>query len=125
MSGALSLLEGELAATISEALIDADIPYDVTITRIVPGVPNPETPWIPADPTVTNYGCKGFTETFSADYISGGLVEANDLKVVVLLPTLAIAPELSDLVTVRGQTYTIITITPDPALATIALQVRA
>jgi hypothetical protein len=121
----VSILEGELAQTITDALLDADIPYDVTVWRTVPGEPDPETPWIPGEPTTTSYVGKGFTETFSADYISGGLVEANDLKVVILIPTLAITPELSDVVTVRGQTYTIISISPDPALATVALQVRA
>ena len=120
-----SILEGELAQTIADALTDADIPYDVTITRTVPGEPDPETPWIPGEPVVTNYACQGFTETFEADYISGGLVQANDLKVVILAPTLVITPSLTDTVTVRGQTYTIIRVMPDPALATIALQVRS
>lgn len=121
----MSILEGELAQTITDALLDADIPYGVTITRTVPGEPDPETPWIPGEDTVTAYECMGFTETFEADFISGGLVQANDVKVVILPLTLTTTPELTDYVTVRGKTYTIISIRPDPALATIALQARA
>ena len=118
----VSILEGELAETISEALIDADIPYDVVVTREVPG-DGPA--YDPGPSTYTDYSCKGFTEAFDADYISGGLVQSNDLKVVILAPTLEITLELSDRVTVRGKTYSIINIAPDPALATIALQVRS
>lgn len=120
-----SILEGELAQTIAEALLDADIPFDVVITRTVPGEVDPEQPWIEPEPEVLTFTCKGFTETFSADYISAGLVQADDVKVVILAPTLATTPQLSDVVTVRGQAYTIIRIIPDPALATIALQARA
>lgn len=120
----MSILEGELAQTITDALLDADIPYTVTINRTEPGAPDPETPWIPGDPTLVAYECMGFTEQFSADYISGGLVQADDVRVVILATTLAISPALSDTVTVRGQTLAIIRISPDPALATIALQAR-
>ena len=87
-----SILEGELAQTIADALTDADIPYDVTITRTVPGEPDPETPWIPGEPVVTNYACQGFTETFEADYISGGLVQANVLIARRLARELTRAP---------------------------------
>lgn len=105
--------------------MDAGIPYVITISRIVVSEPDPETPWIPGEETTTTYECQGFTETFEADYIAGGLVQANDLKVVILAPTLTITSELSDYVTVRSKTYAIIRIMPDPALATIALQVRS
>lgn len=126
MSGALSsILEGELAATISEALIDANIPFDITINRTVPGEPDPETPWIPGEPTVTAYSCKGFIENYREDFIAGGVVQSDDVKVVVLATTLSIDPDLSDTVTARGITYSIISISPDPAIATIALQARA
>lgn len=120
-----SILEGELAQTISDALIDASIPYVVTVTRTVPGEPDPSTPWIPGEPVATDYPCQGFTETYSEFYLAAGLVQANDLKVVVLLPTITITPAIGDTVTVRGKTYNIINASPDPALATIELQARA
>ena len=116
-----SILEGELAETISEALIDADIPYAVTITR-TEDVGGP--PWDPVTEDV-EYACQGFTEEYTALELSGTLIQAHDVKVVVLAPTLTITPTVADKVTVRGQTYSIINVSPDPALATIALQARA
>lgn len=120
-----SILEGELASIISEALIDADVPYPVTITRTVPGGPGPN-PWDPPiDPVITDYVGQGFVEAYRADEIDGTLILATDLRIIVLLPTLAITPAVSDTVTVRGATYSLISVSPDPALATAALQARA
>lgn len=120
-----SILEGELAQTITAALQDAGIPYDVTITRTVPGGPGPN-PWDPPiDPVITDYVGQGFVESYRADEIDGTLILATDLRIIVLLPTLAITPAVTDMVTVRGVEYSIISVSPDPALATAALQARA
>lgn len=117
-----SILEGELAATITAALIDASIPYAITVTRTIPGG-GPD--YDPDPPTYVDYACQGFVEDFSEFLKATTLIEAGDVKVVVLLPTIAIMPEPGDTVTVRGKVYTIINASPDPALATIELQARA
>lgn len=119
-----SILEGELAATIADALLDADIPFTVTVSRTVLGEVDPETPWIEPEEVTTHYACKGFVETFSSDYIAGGLVEANDVKIIILPSTLSITVELTDHVTARGIQYSIVNISTDPALATVELQAR-
>ena len=121
----MSILEGELAETISSALMDAGIPYGVTLTRAGETVPGPN-PWDP--PVVTPpqvFEAKGFVETYSDMLVSAGVVQALDRKIVVLAPTLNTTPELTDTVTVRGQSFTIVNISFDPALATIELQARA
>lgn len=120
-----SILEGELAEIIGDALEDADIPYAVTITRIT-GTNDPGTPWDPSDDTIetTDYECRGYVDTFDDSYRAGGLVQQGDLKVVIVANTLSITPTLADTVTVRGETYNIVNVSSDPALALWEVQAR-
>lgn len=119
----MSILEGELAATITAALLDAGIPFDVTVTRTEQGtIYDPVSGTYPE--TTTHYSCKGFVEAYSDLLRSTGVVGPGDVKVVVLAPTLSITPRPTDKVTARGQTFTIIAVSPDPAVATIELQAR-
>ncbi|WP_321340953.1 hypothetical protein [Breoghania sp.] len=120
-----SILDGELAETISAALLDASVPYDVTVRRITPGEPDPEEPWVPVEDVVTDFPCKGFTESYSETYLATGVVLSGDVKVVVLFPTLSTMPAPGDLVLVRGETYSVVNVAPDPALATLEIQARA
>ena len=120
----MSILEGELAATITEALLDADVPFDITVTRTVESEPDPATPWLPGETVTTHYPCKGFIEQYDVFHLSSTQIQVGDVKVVILVPTLAITPELTDTVTARGKSYIIVNVSPDPALATIELQAR-
>lgn len=118
-----SILEGELAQTIADALLDAEIPFDIVVSRSTTADgPNQ---WTPGAAVTTTYACKGFVEDWSIEYIAAGMVQANDLRVVIFAATLAIAPEPGDTVTVRGKSYGVLTVSPDPAVATFVMQVRA
>lgn len=117
-----SILEGELAQTISDALIDAGIPYDVTVTRTVRGDYDPAVGGYPE--TTTHYPCKGFVESYSDLLRATGVVGPGDVKIVVLGPTLDIVPSPTDTITARGRTFSIISVTADPAGATIEVQGR-
>lgn len=117
-----SILDGELAETIGSALIDANIPFDITVTRATPG---DGPPYDPGDPTLTDYPCQGFVDTYSDLFRTDALIEAGDVKVVIIANTLAIEPMPTDTVTARGKTYNVITVSADPALALYELQARA
>jgi hypothetical protein len=118
-----SILNGELADTISDALLDAGIPLDVVVTRLTPNVGGD--PADPPPPTLTDHACKGFADRFSDAFIAAGLIERGDIKVVVVANTLAIEPEPGDQVTIRGKTYRVFDVSADPALALYELQARA
>ena len=120
----VSILEGELAETIADALTEAAIPYDVVVSRTTSV--DPGTPWDPSDDTVTvtDYECRGYVDTFDDSYRAGGLVQQGDIKIVILANTLSVTPTLADTVTVRGETYQIVNVSSDPALALWEVQAR-
>lgn len=119
------ILDGDLAEAVAAALTDAGVPYAVVVTRTTAGASDPSTPWIPGAPVVTPYACRGWADAYLADEIDGALILASDLKVIVLLPTIAVMPAAGDSVTVRGWQYGVISVQTDPALATATLQARA
>lgn len=133
----MSILEGELAEAVTAALTDANVPYAITITRTTPGEVDPEEPWVIPEPVVANYDAQGWEENYSADEIDDTVILSTDVRVVVLLSTIkkatgapsgapaTIVPAVGDGVTVRGDSYSVISMAADPALATISLQVRA
>lgn len=123
----MSLLEGELAEIIGDALIAADIPYGMTIPRQTAGAPRPDDwptwePW-PDDTVTIEHTVQGFIDTYSAFLVASGVVNAGDVKIVLIQTTLPFRPELTDVIVARGKTYTILSMSEDPAKAT--LEVRA
>lgn len=126
----MSILLGELATTISEALIDANVPYELTIPRTEQEPPPPDWPtweeWTGEEIT-TLHKMQGFVETYSELLIAAGAVQADDVKIVVLKPTIPaeITIELTDIVQAQGKSYTILGISEDPAGATVELRARA
>jgi hypothetical protein len=118
----MGLLDGDLAADIGAALGDVALDVVVTRTPMVPG-PNPWDP--PTLGTPVNHACKGWDDSYDTDRIDGTVIQVDDRKVVILADSLAIEPALTDAVTVRGSTYTIVSIASDPAHATWTLQARA
>lgn len=132
-----SLLEGDLAAAITEALTSGDVPYAVTVTRSTPGEVDPDEPWVIPTPVLVAYDARGWEENYTADELDNTTILSTDVRVVVLLSTIAkatgassgapatIMPAVGDGVTVRGKSYSVISVQTDPALATVSLQVRA
>ncbi len=120
----MSILDGEIAEMVADALESANVPYDLTLTRSTPGEVDPDEPWVVPEPTITAHACRGFVDSYRADQVDGTVIQRNDRKVMVLVPTLSITPVPGDTVTARGQTYGVVHVDADPALATWTLQVR-
>lgn len=122
----MSILQGELAEQIADALTEADIPVDVVVTRTVLTDVN-NTPWNPSDDVAvaTDYPCQGLTDSYSALDIDGTLIRQSDIKVLILATTLAIVPSVTDTVTIGGKSYSVISVATDPATALWVCQCRA
>lgn len=121
----MSILEGAFADEIASALEAANLPFDLSVSRdVVQDSPAPE-PGEPPDTVTVNYGCRGFTDDFDASWRAGSLIQAGDVRVIIIANSIDVAPVAGDRITVRGQTYTAITVQADPALATWQIQARA
>lgn len=120
----MSLLEGELAEIVGDALEAADLPYAVKLIRVVPGEVDPDQPWIEPEDTLTEFDCMGWVEAYSDYRIANALVEANDRKVMIVATSLGTEPVVGDLVTALGKTYSVIAVETDPAKAAWELQGR-
>jgi hypothetical protein len=118
----VSILEGELAETIGDALVDAGIPFAITITRTTPG---DGPPYDPGPGTSTDYPCQGFLDTYAAQFIDGSRILEGDVKAVIIVKTLDIEPLPGDTLTAHDKTYSVITVSADPAQALYELQARA
>lgn len=101
-----SLLEGGIAKTIGSAF--KAIFFDATLSRDIPGEPDPDRPFDPPAPTTRTYPCKALQDQFSATLLVGGLVASDDVKLLILAASLATMPQSGDRITVRGQTFTIV-----------------
>lgn len=120
-----SILLGDLAGTIGDALIDAAIPFALTISRDVTTGGDPFDPGSGTTVT-TDYSCQGFVDTFSAFDVANSLVLAGDVRIIVVATTLDMPspPSPGDRVTANGKTYSVLNVSADPALATYTLQAR-
>jgi len=123
-----SMLESELAHVIADAA--SFIFLDATLTRDVPGaITDPADP--PA-PTTVNYPCKAIEDMYSTGQRANGLVAADDVRVLILATTLAVAPLPGDRITIRGVMRTIVPagttglpgVDSDPARATWECRTR-
>lgn len=88
--------------------------------------------WTPGEVTTVNHSCKALIEAWSSFQLSGGLVAAGDRKVMILASTVAVQPEAGDRITVRGETFTIVSdggsmpaVSTDPAKAVWICRGRA
>lgn len=124
--GMASILEGELAELVTEALEAERVPVAITVTRTIPGEPNPDTPWIPAEPTITPYPCRGWVEAYDDDAINQTLIDARDVKVMVLTTSIAIIPtDATDTITLNARDYAIVNVKHDASGALYIIQARA
>lgn len=124
----MSLLEGDLAQIIGDALTGADLTYELVIPRTTREPRPPDWPtwqhWEGETVTV-HHSCQGFVDTYSEFLIASGVVQAGDVKIVIVQTTLQIEPKLTDVIIARGKTYTIIDMSEDPARATLEVKARA
>lgn len=121
----VSILDGSFAAEVATALDDAAIPYDLTLTRLVVPSSPPFDPWDPPSPVPVEYPARGFLDEAKADWLPGSLVEAGDVRIVIIASSLEITPAPGDVVEAKGQSYTAVSVQADPAGATWQVQGRA
>ena len=115
----MSILEGELAETIADALIEASVPVAVVVTRNEVSGPV----WEPIITPVA-HDCQGLTVRYTVLERAHSNVEVSDVKVLILASTLDIEPNSSNIVTIGGTTFSIIAFSTDPARALWVFQSR-
>lgn len=80
--------------------------------------------------TVAVFQARGFVSSYESTLVDGTLIQQNDRKVTLLGATIKgnglknVAPEVGDRVTIGGDTYAVVNVEADPALATYKLQGR-
>lgn len=125
----MSILEDELAQIIGDALVDADVPYEMMVPRTYVEDEKPEgwPSWEPWEPEVTTveHSFLGFIDTYSEFLVASGVVNEGDVKIVLIQNRMPFRPELTDVIVARGLTYTILGMSEDPAKATLELRARA
>lgn len=118
-----SILEGELADEVAEALGVARIPMAVTVRVTTYGEYDPST-GTGGETTYVDHACQGWPESYGEDTIDGTRIRSSDLKVMVLTPTIGVEPGTSDQVIVAGEVYSIINMTRDASGALYEIQAR-
>jgi hypothetical protein len=118
--GMASILEGELAATLADALTEAGLPYAVTVSRITP----PD-PIYGGEPTITPYPCQGWRDQYDLDTIDGTMIQRSDVRVFIIASSLSINPTTADTITIGGVSHAIINVGIDPAGTAWDIQARA
>ena len=122
----MSILEGSLASDVAAALEAASVPFDITIVRTTIGPSDPATPWLPGPATTTTHAGRGWTETYDDATIDGTVIDAKDVKVVILTSTIDIVPtDATDTITVDGATLVIINVKRDASGALFILRARS
>jgi hypothetical protein len=112
-----SPLSGSLARAIHLGLKGTFL--TAALTRDVAGTPSPDTTGFdPAVPTQTTYTCKAIHEAYSEMLKRDGLVKEGERKVIILAESLSVEPTATDRITIRSETFTILDVEADPALAT-------
>ena len=62
----------------------------------------------PASTGTATYTCKALRDTFGSTWLAGGLVAAEEVKIIILADTLSVEPQPGDKITIQGETYTIV-----------------
>jgi hypothetical protein len=118
----VSILEGELAEDVAEALSAARVPMAITVRETIPGS---GPPYNPGPPTYVNHACEGWPESYADAEIDGTRITQSDVRVLILTTSLAMTPTTSDHVIVGGTSHTILNIKRDASGALLEIQARA
>jgi hypothetical protein len=115
----ISILDGDLAELLTDALTAFDIPMDCVVTRSESSGP----PW---DPVMTPvpYAASGWIDQYAAAEHVDSNVLVSDRKVYVVTASLAIVPAPGNTITIAGNTFTIIATALDPAGTAWVMQCR-
>ena len=92
----------------------------ITLSRSVPGAPNPAAPWEPVTPTVTTETLKGAARGVDARLVGteagGAVILASDKQVTCAPPSIAYQP--GDTLTIDGVPMHILSVQKLPAAGT-------
>lgn len=84
----------------------------VSLKRIVTAEPDPETPWVPGEETVTEYALSASVTRLHQRYEGGALIVQTGDLVTFAVPE--VTPVLTDLLTIDGVDRVITSLTPVP-----------
>lgn len=84
------------------------------LTRMTPGVPDPNAPWIPVAPIETSEDLAFIATEAGAEWVSQGVVLAGDLTGIMAVPaTAALNPPMpGDTITAGGKEYVLLRAEP-------------
>lgn len=83
------------------------------LRRVVPGTPNPDEPWVPVEPTLTDYPLSATVKRLHQRYEGGVLVVETGDMVTFAAP--AVTPLITDTLIIDGAERVITNLTPVPA----------
>lgn len=113
-------LQAKLAKAFDGKLADAVSP--VTGSYTGPGVFDPVTETTTAE-TIT-YSGRGAITGFKVERIDGVNIKAGDAQCVILSNEISVAPDVGHSFSANGTSYTVHSVSPDPAGATYQLHLR-
>lgn len=115
-----SILDGELADILTDALIAERIPHSLSVRRTETDNSDPFNPT-----TVTvDYAAQGWLDTYHASDIDGTRIRTTDVKAFLVTSSVSIAPATTDKLLANSKTYTIVSVQRDPAGACWIVQAR-
>ena len=106
----------DMAGVASEVLAEFK-QGSVVLRRAVPADPLPLEPWVPGEPTVTDYTLDATVSGVAQQYVDGTTILSSDEQVTCAVP--AVAPDMAtDTLLIDGVAVTVIKNTPIPAAGT-------
>lgn len=87
---------GDMAAVFGDEL------YDASFVKTTTGAYNPDDPTGPPAVTQATYACKAIAFSYVEEFVAGELIKRGDYKVLILLDTIALVGEDSELTPVQG-----------------------
>lgn len=116
----MSILDGDLAEIVADALADADVPRDGVLRRVIWGESGSGEP-IPVDSS--DHAFTGWRENYSTLFAAQSGFPATDVRILVVAKSCDLTPVDDDYLQIGGVWHLIRTIERiDPAGATIACQ---
>ena len=107
---------GRMQATASR-LLDRFAQGTITLTRVTPGVPDPDEPWNPPAPTTGVYTLDATAKGVSKEFVDGTTIVASDLEITAAV--FGAEPGMGDTLAIDGKAVTLLRILPLPAAGTV------
>lgn len=93
----------------------------VVLKRETPGIPDPDKPWEPVEPTAETWELSAAVRRVSTKYVDGTLIIATDNQVTFAVP--ATVPLMTDHLVIDGREQAIKDLRPLPAAGTVVAHI--